>query len=304
MSRQTNKVKISCLASISFMLVSCAVFAQKNPLRQRIEQIVSAKKAQVGVSILGIEDKYSLSINNNKFPMQSVFKFHIALAVLDAVDRGRLSLNQKVFIPKKDLQLNTWSPIREKYPNGNVEMSLAEILKYTVAQSDNNGCDILLGLIGGPKTVNDYIHKIGVKDVSIKIDEKEMHKNFNAQFSNWTTPSAATKLLETFYNRKILSANSFEFLWNTMTETQTGQNRIKGKLPKGTQVAHKTGTSGTDEHGVTAAVNDIGIVTLPSGRHFAVAVFVSSSKEDNNTNEKIIADIAEAAWDYFVGKKK
>ncbi len=88
-------------------------------------------------------------------PMLSVFKFHIALAVLNQVDKGNLTLDQKILIKKSDLLENTWSPLREKYPDGNVELPLSEIITYTVAQSDNNGCDILLRLIGGTKNCSE-----------------------------------------------------------------------------------------------------------------------------------------------------
>ena len=87
-----------------------------------------------------------------------------------------------------------------------------------------------------------------------------------------------------------------------MIETSTGKNRIKGQLPEGTIVAHKTGSSGTNEEGITAAANDMGIVTLPDGKHFAISVFVTNSKENDKTNEKIISDISKAAWDYFIAQ--
>ena len=82
------------------------------------------------------------------------------------------------------------------------------------------------------------------------------------------------------------------------------KNRIKGQLPEGTIVAHKTGSSDTNEEGIIGAANDIGIVTLPNGRHFAISVFVTNSKENDETNEKIISDIAKAAWDYFQDSTK
>ncbi len=279
--------------------------AQTKILRQKILSILSTKKAEVGVSIYGLESKDTISINGNKhLPMQSVFKFHIALAVLHEVDKGKLSLTQKIYISKEDLMPDTWSPIREKYPDGNVKLPLSEILQYTVSQSDNNGCDILLKLIGGTKAVNDYIHKAGIKDVSIKATEAEAAKAWDVQFNNWTTPLAATKLLKTFYEQKIVSKKSFGFLWKAMLETSTGPDRIKGELPPGTLVAHKTGSSGTNKEGITSATNDIGIVTLPNGKHFIISVFVTNSKENADANEKIIADISKAAWDYFVNKQE
>jgi len=274
--------------------------AQIDSLKNKIEQIINSKDAIVGVSIRGIENNECLDINSEKhFPMQSVFKFHIALAVLDKVDKDKLNLDQEIFIRKRELLPNTWSPIRDKYPDGNIKLTLAEILKYTVTLSDNNGCDILLKMIAGPKKVNEYIHKLGIKDISISVNEEEMHKDWNAQFSNWTTPKAATDLLTAFYTKNILSKSSFDFLLKTMIETSTGKNRIKGQLPEGTIVAHKTGSSGTNKKSITAATNNIGIVTLPDGKHFAISIFVTNSREDEETNDKIISDIAKAAWDYF-----
>lgn len=298
-----NRKKIFIVAL--FALFAFRVHPQIDSLKNKIEQIIKTKDAVVGVSICGIENNECLDINGEKhFPMQSVFKFHIALAVLDQVDKGELKLDEEIFISKKELLPNTWSPIRDKYPDGNIKLTLAEIIKYTVAISDNNGCDVLLRKIGGARKVEKYIHKLGVKDISIKYNEEEMHKDWDAQFSNWTTPKAATDLLVKFYRGSILTKNSFDFLWKVMSETSTGKNRIKGQLPEGTIVAHKTGSSGTNNKGITAAANDIGIVTLPDSSHLAISIFVTNSKESEVTNEKIISDISKLTWDYFINNKK
>ncbi|WP_202986027.1 class A beta-lactamase, subclass A2 [Pedobacter gandavensis] len=297
-----KKIYLSCLILLS---VSFYSMAQKKQLRDQIKQVLAHKKADVGVSVYGIESKDTLSFNGDKhYPMQSVFKFHIAMAVLNQVDKGRFSLSQKIHIKKSDLLPNTWSPIREAHPNGEVDLPLSEIIKYTVALSDNNGCDILMRLLGGPKPINDYIHSLGVKDVSIKANEEEMHKEWNVQFSNWSTPKAITDLLVKFYTKNLLSKDSFNFLWTTMVETTTGVNRLKGQLPKGTIVGHKTGTSDTNKQGITAAINDMGIVRLPNGKHYAIAVFVCNTKENEATNDKIISDISKLVWDYFYKKSK
>ena len=275
-------------------------------IRQKIQQIVNTKDAIVGVSIIGSNKKDTLSFDHDRhFPMQSVFKLPIALAFLSEIDKGKFSLNQKITIAKEDLHQNTWSPIRDKYPNG-ANLSISEIINYTVAESDNNGCDILLRLIGGTKKVEDYFRKINFKNLSIKATEEEMHKEWNVQFQNWTTPKAASELLELFYTNKekILSKRSHEFIWKVMRETSTGKNRLKGELPKTTIVAHKTGTSDTNNEGLTVAVNDIGIIFLPNKEHFFISVFVTDSKENTETNEKIIADITKVTWDYFTSKTK
>lgn len=297
-----KSIYLSCLILLSVCFHSVA---QKNQLRNQIKQVIANKKADVGVSVYGIESKDTISINGDRhYPMQSVFKFHIAMAVLNQVDKGKFSLSQKIHIKKSDLLPHTWSPIREAYPNGEVDLPLSEIIKYTVAKSDNNGCDILMRLLGGPKPINDYIHSLGVKDVAIQANEEEMHKEWNVQFSNWSTPKAITQLLVKFYTENLLSKESFNFLWTTMVETSTGVNRIKGKLPKGTIVGHKTGTSDTNKAGITAAINDMGIVRLPNGKHYAIAVFVCNTKENEATNDKIISDISKLVWDHYTHKSK
>ncbi len=274
--------------------------AQPEALRAGIEKVLSTKDAIVGVAIKGPGSSDTLSVNGNRrFPMQSVFKFHIALAVLHDVEKGKLKLDTPIPVDKSDLLQNTHSPLRDKYPNGGVSIPLTEILQYTVSFSDNSGCDILLKLIGGPEVVNDYIHSLGVRDVSIVATEKEMHSAWDIQFNNWSTPKAAVELLQVFYREKVLSKSGREFLWKAMTETPTGKNRIRGQLPSGTVVGDKTGTSGQSADGIMAAVNDMGIVLLPEGKHYTICIFVSNSREDFATNEKIIAEISKLAWDYF-----
>ena len=290
------------------LFLSCFInltFAQFGPLKQKINQILESKQAEVGVAIYGTGPGDTLSINGNtRFPMQSVYKLHLAFAVLHRVDKGELNLNRKVPITISDLRPDTWSPLRDKYPKGNIELPLKDILVYTVSQSDNNGCDLLFRLIGGTKVVNDYMHGIGIENIEIKATEQEMSREWNVQFTNWTTPLAAVQLLRKFEEGKILSEDSRAFLWETLLGTTTGNKRLRGDLPEKTSVAHKTGSSGKNKNGISAAVNDMGIVVLPNGKHFLISVFISKSKEDDQTNEKIIADISKMTWDYYIDKIK
>src|SRR5438132_10162508 len=106
--------------------------------------------------------------------------------------------------------------------------------------------------------------------------EKEIGQDWQTQYRNWASPEAAVALLRALQERRGLSESSQTLLLRFMIESTPGPNRLKGLLPAGTVVAHKTGTSGT-QNGVTAATNDIGLVALPNGRHLAIAVFVSDS---------------------------
>lgn len=186
-------------------------------------------------------------------------------------------------------------------PNGGT-FSIAKLIQYSISHSDNTACDVLIRLIGTPKTVEEYIKKNGIQDLQITYNEEDMQAKWDNMFQNWTTPKAASETLKKFYENKdkLLSKSSYDFFWKTNIDATTGVNRIKGQLPGGTIVAHKTGWSGTNkETGITAAVNNIGIVFLPNGEYFIISVFVSESKESFDANEKIIADIAKETYDFY-----
>ena len=285
--------------TILFLLISIFSFAQKAELKKEISKITEGKKATVAVSVLGIDFPFQYNNNNaeKKLPMQSVFKYHIALAVLDLVDQGKLSLDQKVFIKKSELLPNTWSPIREKNPEGNFEMPISELIEYSVAMSDNVGCDVLLRLIGGPKVVHDFLISKGAKDTQIVYNEELMQSAWKNQYENYTTMKSATRLLKDFYKGKILSKKSTEFLLGVMYRTSTGLNKIVEQLPKYAKVAHKTGSSGKNDAGLTGAENDIAIITLPNGKTYAIAIFVSDSMETWEVNCKMISDISKVVYE-------
>lgn len=275
-------------------------------LRNVLLHITKSKEATLGISIIGKNGEDTLSINGDtKVPMQSVFKFPIAIAILSEIDKGRLSLTQKIKITKDQMPQNTWSPLRDTYPDGTT-LPLSEIIRFTVVQSDNIGCDILLKVLGGTSKVESFFHSLHIEDISIKATEEEMHQSWEVQFQNWITPKTASELLDRFYNNRqnLLSQKSHDYLWHLMTETTTGAYRIKAGLPIGTVIAHRPGTSDTNAERITAAINDIGIILLPGGKYFILSVFITHSGESPETNDKMIADISKAAWNYFNHKSK
>src|ERR1700694_4154466 len=113
-----KKIALSIGLLITF-LIPCGVMAQQDSvLRLQIAQIAKPIKGIVGVSILNIENRDTLSYNGNaRLVLHSLMKFPIALTVLHLVDTGKLSLDQMIHIKKRDLP-KTYSPLRDKYPNG------------------------------------------------------------------------------------------------------------------------------------------------------------------------------------------
>lgn len=295
-------MKVFCIL-VSILFIINIARADNNELREKISDYSKSKNAKIGLALLNLKTHDSLYLNgNDKFVMQSVFKFHIAIALMAEVEKGNISLNKKIYISKDMLQQNTWSPIKTKFPDG-VELSIDEILKYTVAQSDNIGCDILLDELSGTEKVQQFFKNHGILDLSIKYNESEMHKSWDNQFSNWTSPIASNSVLKLFFEGKLLNKENTEYLYNIMVSTSTGLNRIKGLIPKATEVAHKTGSSGSNSEGITAACNDIGIIKINKDEYLLLSIYITDSKESDSNNELIIAELSKLIFDYYSNRK-
>lgn len=254
------------------------------------EPIAATAGGHVGVAVRLVETGESYSFHGREhFPMQSVYKLPIAMAVL----RANLPLDRPVHIAKRDLvPAALHSPIRDEHPAGDFDMPLREVIRYAIAESDGTASDVLLRLAGGPDRVTAFLRSLGVDELVVATSEMEMSREVHVQYRNWSTPEAMVQLLTK------LSPEHDALLLKWMVESTPGPKRIKGLLPAGTIVAHKTGTSGTDS-GITRATNDVGVVTLPDGRHLSIAVFVSDSPADVPTREEVIAKMARVAWDRF-----
>jgi beta-lactamase class A len=288
-------VFVAFLLSIPFHGV-----AQKSNSHKVVEFQMSKTNAKFGVAWKYLANGDTGMVNGTKrFPMQSVYKFPLAMAVLNQVDQGKLSLDQKVRVTPEDYSANTWSPMMTRYPEANMDLPLSEIIMYTVTHSDNVACDILFRIMGGPKNVEKYVRKLGVRDMAIRYTEEEMHEKWDVQFKNWCEPHAMLRLLEIFHEGKALTSESNGLLRKMMEETTTGTKRIKGRLPSEVVVAHRTGFSGRDATGKVAAVNDVGIIRFPDGSHLLLVVYITDSAESDADLEGAIANIANGLYNYY-----
>jgi beta-lactamase class A len=269
-------------------------------LQKQLERIAAEAKGKVGVYALLIETGAAAGLNADQhFPMQSVYKLPISMAVMQQVEAGKINLEEKAGVAKSDfVSPGQHSPIRDKYPNG-TELSVKELIQYAISESDGTASDVLMNLAGGASKVQVYLTSIGADNINVVNSEKEMAQDWQVQYDNWASPQAAVSLLLKMRGWREWKANaddSEQLLTKFMAESLPGAKRLKGLFPPGTPVAHKTGTSGT-RGGITAATNDIGVIALPNGKHIAIAVFVSDSRADEKTREGVIAKIAKAAWD-------
>lgn len=275
-------------------------YAQSGNLEHNLREIIKNKKAEIGIAVI-LNGKDTVTVNNDRqYPMMSVFKFHQALAVADYLQRNKLPLSTKIKITKEDLKPDTYSPLRDKYPEGNISLTIGELLTYTLQLSDNNACDILFHLAGAPEVTDKYIRSLGIDRFAIVMTENDMHAELNDCYKNWSSPLEAARLMDIFLTQKLFTDNYQDFIKQTMIECETGKNRLAKPL-QGTKaiIGHKTGTGDLNAKGQLIGTNDIGFVFLPNGEHYTIAVFVKDSEESSEESSQIIADISEAVYQYM-----
>jgi beta-lactamase class A len=272
-------------------------------LPDQFAEIARTSGGRVGIFVQLLDTDETAGLNEvERFPMQSVYKLPIVMAVLDQVDRKTLTLNQKVSLSAKDMVPGLHSPMRDRHPQGGIDVSVRQLIRAAIVDSDGTASDVLLRLAGGGPRVTAYLRGLGVRDMDVVTTERAMSLDPMAQYTNYSTPRAAVDLLRALHAGRGLSPGARALVMQDLIDSTPGPNRIKGLLPPGTIVAHKTGTDATRD-GKTAATNDIGIISLPDGRHLAIAVFVKDSNAGVMRRESIIAKAAKAAWDRWTAAK-
>lgn len=223
------------------------------------------------------------------FPLLSVVKLPLAIAVLDKVDKGELDLERGFDLTPGDLDAETWSPLLKEHPQGG-HFTLRGLLEYCVAKSDNNACDILFQLVGGPSVVESFFRKrYGENyDLVIVCGEDAFRENPGNMRANTASPRALAMLLNDLYaaahqsDNPLISKASASLLLGIMMQTDTGADRLVAACPPNAKLAHKTGTSGT-LNGVTLAFNDVGILMMPNGSYASIVCLIRDSKVDTCT---------------------
>ncbi|HEU4875349.1 MAG TPA: class A beta-lactamase [Pyrinomonadaceae bacterium] len=267
-------------------------------LERRLKTICDGAQGTVGLSVVHIETGKTISINgNSKLPLYSVFKLPLAIAVLKDVEENRLRLDQKIHVTPAEIVPGT--PGNTALWLKPVDYPIEKLVEFSIARSDNTSSDKLLQLVGGPLKVTERMRSLGFQNLDIHSTGAEYVKS--RQNPNTGAAEDLAKLLVQLHQGKILQPAQLSLLMGFMQRATTGLHRLRGDLPSGTLVADKTGSGERDEvTRVAKATNDVGIITLPSGRgHLAMAVLVSNSKLPESAQEKLIADLARAAFDAY-----
>lgn len=288
----------AALRHLIILFLCCAVLplraATPSPgdLHTALQCLVDSARADVGVSVIDAQGNEVVSLNSRKaFPLMSVFKYPAALALLDKMQRDAISPDSAVTVRDSDLLPGTYSPLRDRYGHAGFDITLRELLHYSLSLSDNNACDILLRQAGGVGVVQRYLCRHGFPHIHITADEAQMHRDGDVM-ANRATPYDVARLFRESLTGNWLTPAHRQLVSALLEATQTGADKLLGQLPDGITVGHKTGSSDRAADGMKYADNDAGYVVLPDGSCYYVAIFVANSYESDAGNAALIAALS------------
>jgi len=297
-------------------------------IRDRVRDLGSQFNGRVGIAVRSVDDNWSVGWKADElYPQQSVSKLWVSITALDAVDRGRVRLDDKVTLSRDDLTL-FHQPIAAKILGGSsYTTTLDDLMFKAITTSDNTCNDKLMRSVGGPDAVRNMIAAKHLGAIRFYNGERALQSKIagliwspsysignafydardalpktlrEAAFNRYiedpydgAAPSAIVAALARLKRGELLSPESTRRLLWIMGNTKTGANRLKGGLEAGWTLSHKTGT-GQVMGPVQAGYNDIGVLTAPDGKSYAVAVMIKKTSVPLPTRMTLMNNVVRA----------
>lgn len=318
MTKKITKYSVILCATILCIIASAFSISSKSALKNNttpiitniltdsISHIVSACPGEIGVAII-INNTDTVKVNNRSvYPMMSVFKLHQAMALCHDFDKKGISLDTMVKIDRDKLDPNTWSPMMKDHQESVISLTVRDLLRYTLAQSDNNASNLMFKHMVNVAETDSFIASL-IPPTSFKIayTEEEMSADHNKAYSNYTSPLGAATLMNRLFTEGIISNEKQCFIKNTLNECVTGKDRISAPLlgEKGIIISHKTGSGYINENGILTAHNDVAYICLPDNYCYAIAVFIKDFHGNESEASKYIAHISEVVYSILTTDK-
>ena len=239
------------------------------PLEHQLATLLANKSSDVGIAALDLRTGEMVSIKGDEpFPMASTVKIAVAALYLAQVEHGHRNLDDTI--------------------SGHRARSLMERM---IIRSDNHATDLLIRDVGGPRALQEWIETNRLSNMRV---DRNIAQLLRAKRDLWdvrdsSTPKAMVELLRRIDSGQLLRPESRSYLLDLMRRCATGKNRLKGLLPSGTQIEHKTGT-------LNGYVSDVGIITMPDGRRVAIAAFARGGSDRPRTIAQAARTIYDAFW--------
>jgi beta-lactamase class A len=296
-------------------------------LLNAVQALGARFSGQVGIAIRDVDDGWAVGYNADALmPQQSVSKLWVAIAVMDAIDLGVLSLSDPVTVRREDLTV-FHQPIRPLVGADGYRTTIGVLLEGAMTRSDNTCNDVLLWKVGGPSAIHRLLARKGISGVGFGPGERVLQAKTaglewkpewaggagflqaRAQMTAEARARALNRYLAAPYDGAsangitlglaklqrgtLLSNRSTVHLLTLMRASKTGPLRLKSGLREGWSFAHKTGT-GQELGSLATGYNDVGLLRSPNGHNYAIAVLIASTRRPIPERMKLMGDVTRA----------
>ncbi|HEY2382186.1 MAG TPA: serine hydrolase [Terriglobia bacterium] len=295
-------------------------------LRTQIEKVIPRARGDVGVAIKHLESGTEVLVNADKtYPMASTYKVPILVELFYQRAAGKLALSDRIEVTPGDVHPGGTIALLLDSPG--LDMSIANLVNLMMRVSDNSAADLIIDKVGAAN-VTARMRMLGLETIRVDRTTLEMildqegvdyaaygklpiaelrareasvdaqtaaraNDRFNKTEKDVASPHDMTRLLEKIVRGQIVDRASSDEIIEFMNHSMIGQARIPAALPDGTRVVHKTGSIGNTS-------NDTGIIFLPDGNHLLITVMMRDARAPTAERERVIAEIAKYAYDYFL----
>ena len=305
-------------------------------LEQELVELGENFDGVAGIAVTEVETMATMAFDGKTpFPQQSVSKLWVTMTALDLVDNGALDLSEPVTLRPEDLTV-FYQPTRNIVRSrGSFSTDYGDLMQRAITQSDNTANDRLLRRVGGPQAVEAFMRRNQIRGVQFGTDERtkqskiaglewrqaysiddafyeardrvpdeDRRRSFEAYLADpmdGATASGMAKALAKLARGDLLSDRSTGLLLSTMEETRSGPRRLKGGVPGGWTIAHKTGT-GQYFDGVQSGYNDVGVLTAPDGSQYALVVFIGQTRASYAARMAMMQEVTRSVVRYHEAK--
>jgi beta-lactamase class A len=273
-------------------------------LIQRIQEISArAGLTAVAVSLYDYETTVRFSFKaSDRFHAASTIKVALLLAVMRAVDEGRIKLESRLHVRNRFRSSVSASTFKVS-PGHDGDSSLhrkighavpiEDLARAMIVRSSNLATNLLFDFLG-----KDYVRKVvaqtGVEGVEF-VRGVEDESAFDQGLNNEVTADGLLKLFRVLIDGELLSARSCEHALEIL-HAQEFNDMIPARLPETARVAHKTGE-------ISSVCHDAGAVFLPDRKPYVLAI-LSAGGTEHRLRRKAIASLSHAVLQYLVGPAK
>lgn len=328
-SAKDREQRISAAAASAFG-DDAAREALQNTL-DSLARVAAGERGRAGIAVRDV--RYGVNLlagshdTTSAFPMMSVYKVPIAVAVLANDAEGKLALEDTVDFRAEDVR-PFHSPLSQAHPNGGVRLTIDSLLALAVNASDNAASDRLLEILGGADSVNARLRKLDIEGIRVDRSERDLafdmlgvsesERDGIRTLAQWASlvdsvpdervaagldefvnderdtavPAEAAAMFARMATGTLLPPPHTERLLELLRNPDTPP-RLRTGIPDDWRVWNKTGTS-MSAGGRVGAFNDVALVELPGGRFVSIALFVAGSDAERNVLTDVARAVAEA----------